>query len=109
MVLDMVFSLDSILTAIGMTDILWIMVVAIVIAIAVMLWAITPVSEFIHRHPTVKILALSFLLLIGIALIADGFKFHIPRGYLYFAIFFSIFVEVLNLAAAKRRKRKKSK
>lgn len=108
MVLDMVFSLDSILTAIGMTNVLWVMVTAIVIAIAVMLWAITPVSEFIHRHPTVKMLALSFLLLIGVALIADGLHFHIPRGYLYFAIFFSIFVEVLNLAARRTRKKRQS-
>ena len=109
MVLDMVFSLDSILTAIGMTDVLWVMVTAIIIAIGVMLWAITPVSNFIHQHPTVKMLALSFLLLIGMALIADGFEFHIPRGYLYFAIFFSIFVEILNLAARRGRARRKAK
>ncbi|MEE8294446.1 MAG: TerC family protein [Sphingomonadales bacterium] len=107
MVLDVVFSIDSILTAIGMTQIIEIMVIAIVISIGVMMWAVTPVSAFIEKHPTVKMLALSFLLLIGVALIADGTGTHIPRGYLYFAIVFSIFVEVLNLAAAKRKKRKK--
>lgn len=107
MVLDVVFSIDSILTAIGMTQIIEIMVIAIVISIAVMMWAVTPVSAFIEKHPTVKMLALSFLLLIGIALIADGTGTHIPRAYLYFAIVFSIFVEVLNLAAAKRKKPKK--
>lgn len=109
MVLDMVFSIDSILTAVGMTRVLWVMVTAIVISIGVMLWALGPVTNFIQRHPTVKMLALSFLLLIGMALIADGLGTHIPRGYLYFAIAFSMFVEVLNLAAAKRRKRKHKK
>lgn len=109
MVLDLVFSIDSILTAIGMTQLIEIMVIAIVISIAVMMWAVNPVSAFIEKHPTVKMLALSFLLLIGVALIADGTGTHIPRGYLYFAIVFSIFVEVLNLAAAKRKKRKKNK
>ncbi|MCH8173345.1 MAG: hypothetical protein IIA70_08585 [Proteobacteria bacterium] len=111
MILDMVFSLDSILTAIGMAKELWVMVTAIMISIAVMMWALGPVSGFIEKHPTVKMLALSFLLLIGMALIADGFGTHIPRGYLYFAITFSIFVEALNLAARrsreKRHKRKK--
>ncbi len=105
MVLDIIFSLDSVITAFGMVDQLWIMVTAIVIAILVMLWAATPLSNFIQRHPTVKMLALSFLLLIGIILIADGFHFHVPRGYLYFAIAFAILVESLNLAAARRRRR----
>ncbi len=109
MVLDLVFSIDSILTAIGLSDILWVMVTAIIIAMIVMLVAINPVSHFIHKHPTVKMLALSFLLLIGVALIADGMSFHIPRGYLYFAITFSIFVEVLNLAYTKERKRRIAK
>jgi len=111
MTLDIIFSLDSILTAIGMVapELLWVMVTAIVIAIAVMLWAMIPVSDFIHRHPTVKMLALSFLLLIGMALIADGLEFHIPRGYLYFAIAFSMFVEGLNLAAQKKRQKKPGK
>lgn len=108
MVLDLVFSIDSILTAIGMTQIIEIMVIAIVISIGVMMWAVNPVSAFIEKHPTVKMLALSFLLLIGMALVADGMAFEIPRGYLYFAIAFSMFVEVLNLAAARRKKRKKN-
>jgi predicted tellurium resistance membrane protein TerC len=109
MVLDVVFSIDSILTAIGMTRIIEIMVIAIVISIGVMMWAVTPLSAFIEKHPTVKMLALSFLLLIGMALIADGMSFHIPRGYLYFAIIFSIFVEGLNLAARRNRERRKAR
>ena len=106
MVLDMVFSLDSILTAIGMAKQLWVMVTAIMISIAVMMWALGPVSGFIEKHPTVKMLALAFLLLIGMALIADGLGTHIPRGYLYFAITFSIFVEALNLAVRRNRERR---
>ena len=96
--LDLVFSLDSVITAIGMTDNLPVMCVAVFIAILVMLFAADSVSQFIHEHPTTKMLALAFLLLIGVALIADGLHFHIPRGYLYFAIAFSLLVEVLNLA-----------
>ncbi len=105
MVLDVVFSLDSVITAIGMVDELSIMIIAVVIAMGVMLWASKPLSEFIDHHPTVKMLALSFLMLIGVALVADGLHFHIPRGYLYFAVSFSILVESLNLAAARRRAR----
>ncbi len=104
-VLDLVFSLDSVITAVGMTDNLPVMIAAVTIAIAVMMFAAKPVGEFIERHPTTKMLALSFLLLVGMALIADGLHFHIPRGYLYFAIAFSILVEVLNLVAANRRRR----
>lgn len=104
--LDVVFSLDSVITAVGMTDNLPVMIAAVVIAMAVMLFAAKPVSEFIQRHPTTKMLALSFLLLVGVALIADGLHFHIPRGYLYFAIAFSILVEVLNLVARRRRQKK---
>ena len=104
LLLDLVFSVDSVLTAIGMADHLSIMVTAVVIAIIVMVAAAEPVSAFIQRHPTVKMLALAFLLLIGVALIADGAHFHIPRGYLYFAIAFSCGVEVLNLLAARRRR-----
>lgn len=100
--LDLVFSLDSILTAIGMTRHLPVMIAAVVIAMAVMLWAAGPISRFINRHPTTKMLGLSFLLLIGVALIADGLHFHIPRGYLYFAIAFSAMVEALNLLARRR-------
>ena len=106
MILDVIFSLDSIVTAIGMTQVLPVMITAVVIAIIIMMVASGPVSDFIQRHPTTKMLALSFLLLVGMALIADGLHFHIPRGYLYFAIAFSILVEVLNLAAAKRRRRR---
>ena len=102
--LDLIFSLDSIITAVGMTRHLPIMITAVIIAVAVMFFAAAAVSAFIARHPTTKILALSFLLLIGIALVADGLHFHIPRGYLYFAIAFSVLVELLNLSAARRRK-----
>jgi len=103
--IDIVFSLDSVITAVGMTDNLPVMVAAVVIAIAVMMFAATPISNFIRRHPTTKMLALAFLLLIGVALVADGLHFHVPRGYLYFAIAFSLLVEILNLAAAGRRKK----
>lgn len=105
MLLDIVFSIDSILTAIGLTRVLWVMITAIVISIGIMLWAAEGVSKFIERHPTVKMLALAFLLLIGMALVADGFEVHIPRGYLYFAVSFSLFVEALNLAYRKRRQK----
>jgi predicted tellurium resistance membrane protein TerC len=101
--LDLVFSLDSVLTAIGMADEIVIMVAAVTIAIGVMIIAAEPLSAFVQRHPTVKMLALSFLLLIGVALIADGFEFHIPRGYLYFGVAFATAIEILNLIARKRR------
>ena len=104
MVLDLVFSIDSIITAVGMTPHLPVMIAAVIIAVAVMFFASGPVSGFIARHPTTKMLALSFLLLIGVALVADGLHFHIPRGYLYFAIVFSGLVEGLNLIAARRGK-----
>jgi predicted tellurium resistance membrane protein TerC len=97
MILDLVFSLDSIVTAVGMTNNLPVMITAIVIAIIVMMFAAGAVSGFINKHPTVKMLALAFLILVGTALIADAAHFHIPRGYLYFAIAFSIGVEALNL------------
>jgi predicted tellurium resistance membrane protein TerC len=105
-VLDVVFALDSIITAVGMTDLLPVMVAAVVVAMAVMLVAANPVGDFVNAHPTVKMLALSFLLLVGMALVADGLHYHIPRGYLYFAIAFSALVEALNLLAAKARKRR---
>jgi predicted tellurium resistance membrane protein TerC len=101
--LDIVFSLDSVLTAVGMADHVPIMVAAIVIAMAIMIFAAEPVSAFIEHHPTVKMLALSFLLLIGVGLIAEGLHFHIPKGYLYFAIFFSMMVEGLNITRKRRR------
>src|SRR3546814_7017612 len=91
-----------------MTDNLPIMVTAVCIAIAVMMFAATPISNFIRRHPTTKMLALAFLLLIGVALFADALHFHVPRGYLYFAIAFSLMVETLNLVATRRRKRARS-
>ncbi len=104
--LDLVFSLDSVITAIGMTQNLPVMVTAVALAMAVMLFAAEPVSRFIRTHPTTKMLALSFLLLIGTALIADGLHFHIERGYIYAAIVFSVLVEVLNLAARSTRRKK---
>jgi len=97
MLLDVVFSLDSVITAVGMVQQLEIMVLAVMIAVGLMMVAAEPVSDFVERHPTVKMLALSFLLLIGVALIADGFQNHIPRGYIYFAMGFSVFVEMLNM------------
>ena len=106
--LDIVFSLDSVITAIGMTDNLPVMIAAVVIAMAVMLFAAKPVSEFVNAHPTVKMMALSFLLLVGVALIADGMGFHIPRGYLYFAVAFSLGVECLNLWAKKNAAKKRA-
>ena len=102
-VLDIVFSLDSVITAVGMADERAIMVTAVIIAIGVMLFAAKPVSDFVNAHPTVKMLALSFLLLVGMALIADGFDVHIPRGYLYFAVAFSLGVECLNLWVRKKK------
>ncbi|MFN0159201.1 MAG: TerC family protein [Bacteroidota bacterium] len=101
MLLDIVFSLDSVITAIGMVDNLTIMILAVVIAVAFMMWSARPVSEFVQRHPTVKMLALSFLLLIGVTLIAEGFDQHISKGYIYFAMAFSVFVEMLNLRFRK--------
>jgi predicted tellurium resistance membrane protein TerC len=106
MVLDIVFSLDSVITAVGMASQLPVMITAVIIAVGVMLFAAGPTSRFVQNHPTVKMLALSFLILVGVALIADGLHFHIPKGYLYFAIAFSVAVEMLNLAASKRRRRK---
>jgi predicted tellurium resistance membrane protein TerC len=104
-VLDIVFSLDSVITAVGMADHLEIMAAAVIIAVIVMLIASGPVSSFIGRHPTVKMLAFSFLLLIGMVLVADGFGFHIPKGYVYAAMGFSVAVESLNLLARRRRQR----
>ena len=106
LLLDIVFSLDSVITAVGMARHISVMAAAIVIAVAVMLLAAEPLSRFVQTHLSVKLLALAFLILVGMALIADGIGFHIPRGYLYFAIAFSVFVEILNLRAAKRRREK---
>ena len=104
-VLDLVFSIDSVVTAVGMVEDLGVMIAAVVIAMLVMIAASAPIASFIEKHPTTKMLALSFLLLVGVALVADGLHFHIPRGYIYFAVFFSASVEALNLIARSRRKR----
>jgi predicted tellurium resistance membrane protein TerC len=103
-IIDIIFSLDSVITAVGMVDQLWVMVVAIVVAMVIMLIASTPLAKFVSAHPTVKMLALSFLLMIGIVLIADGLHFHIPKGYIYFSLAFAIAVESLNLWARRRRR-----
>ena len=104
MLLDIVFSLDSVITAIGMARQLWVMVTAVVLAVGVMLVSARPLSEFVNRHPTVKMLALSFLLLIGFSLVADGLGQHISKGYIYFAMGFSVFVEMLNLRMRRQGK-----
>ncbi len=95
--LDIVFSLDSVITAVGMARDLPVMIAAVILAVVVMMWSAGPVSDFVHRHPTVKMLALSFLLLIGVSLLAEGLGQHISKGYIYFAMGFSVFVEALNL------------
>ena len=105
LLLDIVFSLDSVITAVGMTDKLGVMIAAVIGAVAVMLFFAGSISDFVRRHPTVKMLALSFLILIGVSLLGEGLEFHIPKGYLYFAIAFSIGVECLNLMATARRQR----
>ncbi len=102
LLLDIVFSLDSVITAVGMADSLAIMVIAVILAVGVMLFASAPIAAFVDRHPTVKLLALSFLLLIGMSLIGEGFDLHIPKGYIYFAMGFSVFVEMLNLRARSK-------
>ena len=103
LILDMIFSIDSILTAVGMTNHLPIMVVAVVVAVTVMMIAAGPLARFIHDNPTIVMLALAFLLMIGMVLIADGFGVHVPKGYIYTAMAFSAFVEFLNMKARKRR------
>lgn len=101
--LDIVFSLDSVITAVGMADDLAVMIIAVIIAIGIMLFAATPLSDFVNRHPTVKILALSFLLLIGFSLLVEGLHQHISKGYIYFAMGFSVFVEMLNLRVRNKK------
>jgi predicted tellurium resistance membrane protein TerC len=105
-VIDIIFSLDSVITAVGMVNELWLMVLAVVLSMMLMLVASTPLSNFVSNHPTVKMLALAFLVLIGVVLIADGLGFKIPKGYIYFAMAFSVAVESLNFIMRKRRKRK---
>jgi len=107
-ILDMVFSLDSVITAVGMADDLAVMVTAVILAVGVMMISAGPVGRFVSKHPTVKMLALSFLLLIGMSLIADGAGFHIPKGYIYVAMAFSVFVEVLNLRADRVQRMRSS-
>ena len=102
-IIDIVFSLDSVITAVGMVDQVPIMVLAIVIAVLVMMFSAKPIGEFVDRHPTVKMLALSFLVLVGMALVAEGWDYHIPRGYIYFAMAFSVGVEMLNIRVRARR------
>jgi predicted tellurium resistance membrane protein TerC len=102
--LDIVFSFDSVITAVGMANELWVMAAAVIIAVIVMLFASGPIVRFIHAHPSVKMLALAFVMLIGVALVAEGMEFHIPKGYLYFAMAFSVLVEGLNIAIARRRR-----
>jgi predicted tellurium resistance membrane protein TerC len=101
MLLDIVFSLDSVITAVGMVDELWVMIAAVMIAVGIMMVSAEAISSFVHAHPTVKMLALSFLLLIGMSLILEGFDHHIPKGYIYFAMGFSVFVEMINLRLRK--------
>ncbi|KLN59964.1 membrane protein [Kiloniella spongiae] len=108
LVLDLVFSIDSIITAVGMTDHVPIMVIAVVIAVIAMLFAAGPLSRFIEANPTIVMLALGFLLMIGMTLIADGFGVHVPKGYIYAAMAFSAFVELLNMLSRNRRKKKVS-
>jgi predicted tellurium resistance membrane protein TerC len=102
-IIDIVFSLDSVITAVGMVDEVAVMVLAIVIAVGIMMFAAKPIGDFVDAHPTIKMLALSFLILVGMALIGEGLSFHIPKGYIYFAMAFSVAVEMLNLRLRKTR------
>jgi predicted tellurium resistance membrane protein TerC len=104
MFLDIIFSLDSVITAVGMVDNLYVMMAAVVIAVIIMLVAVNPISDLVNKYPTIKMLALSFLLLVGMALVGEGLELHIPKGYIYFAMFFSMSVEVLNIRMSRGRK-----
>jgi predicted tellurium resistance membrane protein TerC len=101
-IIDIVFSLDSVITAVGMADHVQVMIAAVVVAVIMMMVMAGPISDFVDRHPTIKMLALSFLILIGMALIGEGFGFHIPKGYIYFAMAFSVAVEILNMRLRKK-------
>lgn len=103
-IIDIVFSLDSVITAVGMADHVEVMIAAVVVAVLVMMFLAAPIGDFVDRHPTIKMLALSFLILIGMALVGEGFEFHIPKGYIYFAMAFSVAVEMLNIRVRKRLK-----
>ncbi len=102
-IIDIVFSLDSVITAVGMADHVEVMIAAVIVAVLVMMFLAGPISDFVERHPTIKMLALSFLILIGMALLGEGFEFHIPKGYIYFAMAFSVAVEMLNIRVRKRQ------
>lgn len=104
MILDIIFSLDSVITAVGLSDHLFIMMAAVVISVGVMLFAARPIGEFVNRHPSVKMLALAFLILVGFTLMIESVQIHVPKGYIYFAMFFSMTVEVLNLIYAKKNR-----
>ena len=106
-VIDMVFSIDSIITAVGMADHVEVMIAAVIVAVGIMFVASGPVADFVSRHPTTKMLALAFLLLIGVSLVADGLGFHIPKGYIYSAMAFSVLVEAVNIIASNRRRRQR--
>ncbi len=106
-ILDLVFSLDSVITAVGLAEQISLMAVAIIIAVGVMLFAAKAISEFVDRHPTVKMLALSFLILVGVTLMVEGFDIHVPKGYIYFAMAFSVMVEMLNIRIRKRLEKKR--
>ncbi|HEU4880133.1 MAG TPA: TerC family protein [Gemmatimonadaceae bacterium] len=105
LLLDIIFSLDSVITAVGMADDIGVMISAVVVAVGFMLVFAGPVSRFVDKHPTIKMLALSFLLLIGVSLVAESLEFHIPKGYIYFAMAFSLFVEVINIRVRKTRQK----
>ena len=104
LLLDIVFSIDSIITAVGMVSHLWIMYTAVVISVGIMLFASKPISEFISKHPSFKVLALCFLLIIGISLIGEGLDFHIPKGYIYFSMAFAFFVDFIQMKTVKPKK-----
>ena len=104
-IIDIVFSLDSVITAVGMVDELWVMVAAVVAAVGVMMFAAKPIGEFVDRHPSVKVLALAFLVMVGMALTAEAFDVHVPKGYIYVAMAFSLAVEMLNIRARNKRRR----
>ncbi len=102
-IIDIVFSLDSVITAVGMVDIIPVMVIAIVIAVAIMMLAAKPIGEFVDRHPSIKMLALSFLILVGVVLLGEGLDLHVPKGYVYFAMAFAFGVEIINIRMRKKR------
>ena len=104
-ILDIVFSLDSVITAVGLVDEISIMIAAVLVAVLIMLIAAKPIGDFVHRHPSIKVLALSFLTIVGLVLIAESLDVHIPKGYVYFAMAFSLAVEALNIRARHKRKR----